>query len=54
MEVSDQPHALAASPPGERATGIHRTESWVGPRAGLDAVAKGKYPSPCQEKESSP
>jgi hypothetical protein len=33
-------------PPGERATGTHWIRSWVGPRAGLDAVAKRKIFKP--------
>jgi hypothetical protein len=28
--------------PRERAAGTHRNEGWVGPRTGLDAVAKRK------------
>jgi len=35
MEVSGQLHAPAALPHC-----THRTEAWVGPRVGLDAVAK--------------
>jgi hypothetical protein len=48
MKVSDQLHAMTALPPGK--------EPWVpwigglvGPRAGLDMVAKRKIPNPCQE-----
>jgi hypothetical protein len=37
MEVSDQLHAPAALPPG--------VGRWVGPRAGLDAVVREKFPS---------
>jgi hypothetical protein len=33
----------------ERAPGTHWIGSWVGPRAGLDAVVKRKTPSPCQD-----
>jgi hypothetical protein len=29
--------------------GSHWIGGWVGPRAGLDAVANRKIPSPCQE-----
>jgi hypothetical protein len=32
--------------PGERTPGTHCTEGWVGPRAGLDAQARGKIISP--------
>jgi len=39
MEVSGQLHALAALPPGE-SPGTHYIGGWVGPRAGLDAVAR--------------
>jgi len=31
--------------PGERAPGTHGIDSSVGPRAGLDAVAKRKFPA---------
>jgi len=44
MELSGQLHDPAASSPllpGKRAAGI-RSGSWVGPRAGLDMVAKTK------------
>jgi hypothetical protein len=30
-------------PPGERTPGTHCTGGWVGPRAGLDTEARGKY-----------
>jgi len=35
--------------PREKATHTHWVGGWVGPRAILDAVAKRKTPSPCQE-----
>jgi hypothetical protein len=35
--------------PTERALGTHCIRSWVGPRAGLDAVTKRKIPSPCRD-----
>jgi len=44
MEVSGQLHAPAALPPKERAPGTHWIGGWVGPRAGLDAVAKSRNP----------
>jgi hypothetical protein len=45
MEVSGQLHAPAALP--ERApVGTHCIGGWVLLRAGLDAVAKRKFPSP--------
>jgi hypothetical protein len=44
MEISGHFHA-----PRERAPGTHWIGGWVDPRAGLDAVAKRKIPSPCRE-----
>jgi hypothetical protein len=41
-EVSGQSHAPASLHPRERASGSHWIRSWVGPRAGLDAMEKGK------------
>jgi hypothetical protein len=34
-----------------KAPGSHGIRGWVGPRAGLDAVAKRKNPYPCQESK---
>jgi hypothetical protein len=48
MEVSGQLHDPVALPPKERAPGTHWIGSWVGFRAGLDAVVKRKIPSPCR------
>jgi len=45
MEMTVQLHAPAAFTPGERAPETHRIGGWVGPRAGLEAVEKGKRPS---------
>jgi hypothetical protein len=47
----------SASRPGRftlkyRAPGTHWIEGWVGPRAGLDAVAKRKIPIPRRESNS--
>jgi hypothetical protein len=39
------------SSPGERTPGTHFTGGWVGPRAGLDAEARGKILSPLPEIE---
>jgi hypothetical protein len=36
-------------PPRERAPGTHWIGGWLGPRAVLDVVVKGKIPSPCWE-----
>jgi hypothetical protein len=44
MEVSDLLHAPAALPPGKEPPDNHWIGGWVGPRAGLDAVAKRKNP----------
>jgi hypothetical protein len=41
MEVNGQFHPPVAFP-GERFSGSHSIGGWVGPRAGLDAVAKRK------------
>jgi hypothetical protein len=49
MKVSGQLHAPAALPPRERASGTHWIGGWVGPRAVLDAVVKGKIPGPFRE-----
>jgi hypothetical protein len=42
MEVSGQIHGPAALPPGSRAADTHWMGGWVGPRVGLDTVAKRK------------
>jgi hypothetical protein len=44
MELSRQLHAPVRFIPG-----THLTGGWVGPRAGLDAVAKRKIPCTCRE-----
>lgn len=41
-EVRSQPHALPASPPGERCPGTHSGEGWVGHRTGLDDLEERK------------
>jgi hypothetical protein len=51
MEVSGQPYAPAALPPG-KAVGTHWIGGWVGPTAVPDTVVKGKIPSP--RRESNP
>jgi len=48
MEVGGQLHAPAALPP-DKSPGTRPIGDWVGPRAGLDAVAKKNNPSPCRE-----
>ena len=42
--ISGQRHASAALPPSRR-RGIHCTECWVGPRAGVDGCGKSRPPS---------
>jgi hypothetical protein len=51
MEVSGQLHASAGLLPGT-ASRTHWIGGWVGPRAGLDAVVKRKFPSPCRDSDS--
>jgi hypothetical protein len=48
MEVSGQLHAPASLPTGKEHPGILWIGGWVGPRAGLDAVAKRSLSS-CRE-----
>jgi hypothetical protein len=48
MGVSGQRHAPAAFTPGERTPGTYWTGGWVGPRAGLDAEARGKVLCLCR------
>jgi hypothetical protein len=43
MEVSGQLHAPADSPPGKQ-------QYALGPRAGLDGVAKRKIPAPAKNR----
>jgi hypothetical protein len=50
MEVSDQLHAPAPLPPGERTAGTRWVGGWVGPRAYLDAVKKRKSLSPAANR----
>jgi hypothetical protein len=40
VEVDGHLHVPAALPPGESVSGTHWAGGWMGPRAGLDAVAK--------------
>jgi hypothetical protein len=59
MEVSGQLHALVALLPGKeplvsRNPSTHWIEGWVGPRAGVDEVARKKNPSPSQESNPAP
>jgi len=46
MEVISQIHVVA---PKERTPATHWIGSWVGHRAGLDAMARSKNPTPYQE-----
>jgi len=47
MEVSDQLHTLAASPPGKEPLIPYWIGGWVDPKASLDTAVKRKIPSPC-------
>jgi hypothetical protein len=49
MEVNGQIHASATLPIGQRASGPHWIEGWVGPRVGLDAVVETRNSFPCQK-----
>jgi hypothetical protein len=51
MDVSGHLHAPAALS-GERVPGTHWIGGWLGPIAGLDAVANRKILSPCRESNS--
>jgi hypothetical protein len=50
MEVSGQLHAPATLSP-KKAIGTHWIGGWVGPRAVVDTMVKGKFPSPRQESK---
>jgi hypothetical protein len=43
LEVGGWVQALAALPPGERASGSHWIGGWEGSRAGLDDVEKSRH-----------
>jgi hypothetical protein len=49
MWVSGQLHAQAALPSGERTSGTNWIGGWLGPRAGLDTVAKTISSRPYRE-----
>jgi hypothetical protein len=53
--LSGHLHAPAALPPGERVPSTHRIGGWVGPKAGLEVVAKRKksYRYHCRESNPS-
>jgi len=44
MEKNDRLHCLAGLLPEKGAPVLDWIRDWVGPRAGLDVVAKRKYP----------
>jgi hypothetical protein len=44
VSVTPQPRFT----PGERTPGTHWTGGWMGPRAGLDTEARGKFICPCR------
>jgi hypothetical protein len=48
MGVNGQHHAPAAFYPWEKFPGTHWTGGWVGPKAGLDAEARGKILCLCR------
>jgi hypothetical protein len=52
MEVSGKLQGPAALPLGKEPPATHWIGGWVGPRADLNAVMKGKYPS--THRESNP
>jgi hypothetical protein len=52
MKVSGQPHAPAVLPLEKEPASNYWNGGWVGPRAGLDVVAKRKILSPCQELQA--
>jgi len=47
MEVSGQHHVLR---PQGKASGMYWLGSWIGPRNGLDAVAKRENPCPARNE----
>jgi hypothetical protein len=54
MEVNGQIHAPATLPPGQKPSNTHWIGGCVGPRVGLDAVAKREsLPLPVIETRSS-
>jgi hypothetical protein len=52
MEMSRQLHAPAALPK-EKDSGTHCKGGWVGPRGGLDEVAKNYFPVPAGNRTSA-
>jgi hypothetical protein len=52
--VSGQLHASAAFPPEKEPPGTHCSERWLGPRAGMDAVAKRNIPAPGETNPGRP
>jgi len=48
LALRGQLYALAYLPPGKKAFGIHWLGDWVGPRAGLDMLAKREVSAPAK------
>jgi hypothetical protein len=48
MGVSGEHYALVSLYPWGKVPGTHSTGGWVGPRAGLDAEATGKFLCLCR------
>jgi hypothetical protein len=53
MEMSGQPHATPALPPGKNPN-THWIGNWVGPRAGTDGFGVQKSSCPCQDSNPRP
>jgi hypothetical protein len=54
LDLALQGGQWSASCPGRFTPSIHWKRGWVGPRASLDTVGKGKIPSPCWESTPKP
>jgi hypothetical protein len=54
MEVSGHLHPPAALLQRKEAPGTHWIGGWVGPRAGLDDVEKGKFIFPVLDSKANP
>jgi len=54
METSGHLHGLATLPLGERIPDTHWVGGWVGPRTGLDVVAKKENTCPYLKSNQTP